>query len=327
MMAARRILQKGFLFGIPFLLWMIAVVTIDPFDYFDFFRVIPEPIKVANAASLNEMLFNMMKEVHQPSENLIIGDSRVENFSLDQIKAITGLDYQRLSSNALKLNEAVDLFWFANKRQRLSRVVFGLNFNQYNEYAFADRAHSVEAVIRNPLLYVFDRSVAQAMYYVVKAYMSGRPAFSSLPPMTREEFWNYIVTVRATEHYSKYHRPDGLYRRMQEMVAFAKAQHTEVTFVIVPHHTDFQRRVEDFGLEAEAHRFRRDLKELGVRVVDYDYPNEVTANRANFKDPIHCNDAISSIIVNEVFSGQFVLGRVDTFSSAKVSSRPASHAN
>ncbi len=326
-MAAWRLFRKSFLFGIPFLLWIIAAITIDPFDYFDLSHVIPEPIKVANAASLNEMLFNMMKEVHHPSENLIIGDSRVENFSLDQIKAITGLNYHRLSSNALKLNEAVDLFWFANKQKRVSHVVFGLNFNQYNEYAFADRAHSVEAVIRNPLLYVFDRSVAQAAYYVLKAYVSGKPAFSSVPPMTREEFWNYIVTVRATEHYSRYQHPDRLYRRLQDMVAFAKAQHTEVTFVIVPHHTDFQRRVQDFGLDVEADRFRQDLKELAVRVVDYDYPNEITANRSNFKDPIHCNDAISSIIVNEVFSGQFVLGRLDGSSSARVSSRPTSPAN
>jgi len=323
-MALRRLVANAALFSTPFLVWFLAVVVVDPFDYFDISHVIPEPIKVANAASLNEMMYNMLKEVHNPGENLIIGDSRVENFSLAQIKEITGLEYHRLSSNALKLNEAVDLFWFANQRKRIARVVFGINFNQYNEYAFADRVHSVEGVIYNPLLYLFDRSVAQASYYVTKAALTGRQAFSSTPPMTREEFWDYIVTVRATEQYARYHHPDELYRRMRGMVTFARGQGTEVTFVIVPHHTDFQRRVQDFGLTNEAARFRRELKDLGVRVVDYDYPNAVTADKSNFRDPLHCNDAVSSRIVNEVFGGKTTLGRLSPSSSANLASGPIS---
>jgi hypothetical protein len=318
----RRLISNGALFAAPFVLWVIAVIAIDPFGYFDVSHVIPEPVKVQNAASLNEMMYNMLKEVHHPSENLIIGDSRVESFSLPQIKELTGLQYHRLSSNALKLNEAVDLFQFANQRKRIARVVFGINFNQYNEYAFADRVNSVEAVIHNPLLYVFDRSVAQASYYVSKAALTGRPAFSSTPPMTRDEFWNYIVTVRAREQYGRYHHPDELYQRMRDMVKFATSQGTEVTFVIVPHHVDFQRRVEDFGLTEESARFRRELNNLGVRVFDYDYPNAVTADRSKFRDPLHCTSAVSSIIVSEVFGGNATLGRLSSSSSGNVVSVP-----
>jgi len=323
-MALRRLVLNAALFATPFLVWIVAVVVVDPFNYFDISHVVPEPVKKENAASLNEMMFNMLKEVHNPGENLIIGDSRVENFSLPQIKEITGLEYHRLSSNALKLNEAVDLFWFANQRKRIARVVFGINFNQYNEYAFADRVHSVEAVIHNPLLYVFDRSVAQASYYVSKAALTGHPAFSSIPPMTRDEFWDYIVTVRAKEQYGRYRHPDELYRRMRDMVTFAKDHGTEVTFVIVPHHADFQRRVQDFGLAEEAARFRRDLNDLDVRVVDYDYPNAITADRSKFRDPLHCNEAVSSMIVNEVFGGKTTLGRLSPSSSANLASGPIS---
>jgi len=323
-MSLRRIVSNAALFATPFLVWIVVVVVVDPFNYFNISHVVAEPIKKENAASLNEMMYNMLDEVHNPGENLIIGDSRVESFSLPQIKEITGLQYHRLSSNALKLNEAVDLFWFANRRKRIARVVFGINFNQYNEYAFADRVHSVEAVIHNPLLYVFDRSVAQACYYVTKAALTGRPAFSSIPPMTPDEFWNYIVTVRATEWYAKYRHPDELYGRMRDMVTFAKNQGTDVSFVIVPHHVDFQQRVQDFGLSEESARFRRELNGLGVRVIDYDYPNAVTAEKSNFRDPLHCNSAVASMIVNEVFGGKTTLGRLSHSSSANLASGPVS---
>lgn len=314
-MAVQRLLRNGSIFALPFLFWISIILAVDPFDYFNVSHLIPESVKIDNAASLNEMMFNMLKEVHEPGENLVIGDSRVENFSLEQIKQITGQDYHRLSSNALKLNEAVDLFWFANGRKRLSRVMFGINFNQYNEYAFADRVHSVEAVIRNPLLYLFDRSVAQTAYYVLKAQLSGEKSVSSIPPMTREEFWNYIVTVRASEHYGRYRHPDDLYRRMREMVAFAKKQGTEITFVIVPHHADFQQRLSDFGLIDESIRFKRELSDLGVRVVDYDYPNQITSDRSNFRDPLHCTDSVARLIVAEVFGRRMALGKLCTLST------------
>lgn len=309
-MEFRHFFKRGLLFATPVLIWMLVVIAVDPFEYFSFVHIIPEQVKVDNAASLNSMAFNMLKEVHDPCENLIIGDSRVESFSLEQIKQITGERYQRLSSNAAKLNETVDLFWFANRQKPVKHVVFGINFNEYNEYAFADRVHSVEAEIHNPLLYLFDRSTAQAAYYVIKASITRKKAFSSIPPMTRDEFWNYIVGVRGREHYGKYRHPDELYKRMQEMVAFAKGQGTDVTFIVVPHHVDFQRRVREFGLVSEYLRFKHDMSNLGVRVIDYDYLNDITSQRSNFSDPIHCNKPTAKRIVEEVFGGRLVTGKV-----------------
>ena len=103
---------------------------------------------------------------------------------------------------------------------------------------------------------------------------------------------------------ARHRHPDELYGRIQNMVAFAKNQGTDVPFVIVPQHFDFQQRVQDFGLADESARFRRELNDLGVRVIDYDYPNAVTAEKSNFRDPLHCSGAVASMIVNEVFGGE-----------------------
>jgi hypothetical protein len=309
-MQVRRFFFQVLLFATPFLVWAMIVIAIDPFDYFNLFHVVPEPVKLQNAASLNSMMFNMLKEAHEPCENLIIGDSRVQGLSLDEIRKVTGERYHTLYSNALKLNEAVDLFWFANQQRQLKHVVFGINFNEYNEYAYADRVHSVEAVIHNPLLYLFDRSTAQAVYYLVKALLAGKKGVSSQPPMSREAFWNYIVTVRGREHYAKYRHPDALYRRMQDMVAFAKEQGTEVTIIIVPHHEDFQKRVREFGLVDQYLRFKREMSDIGARVIDYDYRNDITCDASKFTDPIHYNDEVGKLIVDEVFGAKLEYGKL-----------------
>ena len=289
---------------------LLAIVVIDPFDYFDVCHKFPEAAKISNAAALNSLVFNMLKEVHHPCENLIIGDSRAESLPLERIETITGMRYFRLSANALKLNESIDLFYFANREQPVKRAVFTINFNEYNEYAYADRVSSVDAMIQNPLIYLFDRSVAQAAYYVAKASLTKKNVVNSVPPMTQEEFWNFIVTVRGREHYEKFRHPDGLHKRLQEMADFAKTNGIEVTFIIVPHHADFQRRVREFGLDDEYLRFKREMSQLGVRVIDYDYLSSVTTARSNFRDPLHYNETIGNQIADEVFRGPLVAGKL-----------------
>jgi len=306
----RQFFKKGLLFASPLLLWVLAVVVVDPFDYFDLSHVFPEQAKIENAATLNTLVFNMLKEKHTPCENLIIGDSRAEALPLEYIEQITGRPYFRLSANALKMNESIDLFYFANRIKPVKRAVFTINFNEFNEYAYADRVTSVEAMIHNPFIYLFDRNVAQAGYYVAKASLTGKKSFSSIPPMSQDAYWDYIVTVRAREHYERYRYPDDLLKRMQEMTEFAKKQGTEVTFIIVPHHADFQRQVRDFGLLDDYIRFKRDMSNLGVRVIDYDYLNAMTTDKSNFRDPLHYNSEIAKLIANEVFCGPLATGRL-----------------
>ena len=183
-MPFRRFLKKGLLFAAPLLLWVLAIFVVDPFDYFAVSHVFREQTKIENAAALNLLTFNMLKEVHNPCENLIIGDSRAESLPLERIEKITGQRYFLLSGNALKLNESVDLFYFANRKMPVKHAVFTINFNEYNEFAYADRVTSVESMIHNPLIYLFDRSVAQAAYYVAKAAVTKKQAFSSIPPMS-----------------------------------------------------------------------------------------------------------------------------------------------
>jgi hypothetical protein len=241
---------------------------------------------------------------------VIIGDSRAVSLPLERIERDTGRPYLMLAAYALKLNESIDLFYYANRELPLRRAVFTLNFNEYNEYAYADRVTGVESMTHNPLAYLFNRNVAQALYFVVKASLTRRPAVSSVPPMSPDLFWNYLVTVRAREHYEKFRHPDVLEQRLREMAAFARAHGVEVTFIIVPHHEDFQRRVREFGLNSEYLRFKRDLSRLGVRVIDYDFVNAITTGRSNFRDPVHYNETIGNLMVDEVFCGPLVKGRL-----------------
>jgi len=59
------------------------------------------------AKQLNSLLYNCIGFINKPTENIIIGDSRIRNFSTERIKEITGKNYYLLYSNAAKLNEMI----------------------------------------------------------------------------------------------------------------------------------------------------------------------------------------------------------------------------
>jgi hypothetical protein len=97
---------------------------------------------------------------------------------------------------------------------------------------------------------------------------------------------------------------------MSEMVIFAKEHDIAVTFIIVPHHADFQKRVREFGLVEDYLRFKHDMSRLPARVIDYDYVNEITTHRSNFRDPIHSNQEVGRLIIDEVFRGPLKIGKL-----------------
>jgi hypothetical protein len=45
-------------------------------------------------------------------------------------------------------------------------------------------------------------------------------------------------------------------------------------------------------------------------VVDYDYVNDITTKRSDFRDPLHSNEEIGLLIATEVFRGPLIKGKL-----------------
>jgi hypothetical protein len=308
-MHIRLFLKHITLFASPLLAWLVVVVLIDPFNYFRASSIIREELKEQNSASLNSLLYNMLLNVHEPSANLIIGDSRARDLPITYINSIADQKYFILGANALKLNESIDLYYFASELISLKHVVFTLNFNQFNEYAYADRVNSIRSMIDNPLLYIFDPGVAEAGYYVCRAAFSGSDVIDSTPQISEDEWWNFIINARGNEHYSRYSYPSKLYERIEKLVQDAHEKGVRITFVNVPNHADFQKRIREYGLESDYLRFKTALAALNAEAIDYDYVNAITTNRNSFRDPLHTNIQIGRLISSEIFTGKYSIGK------------------
>jgi|APSaa5957512535_1039671.scaffolds.fasta_scaffold95688_1 hypothetical protein len=303
-----KFIKKSIIFFTPLAVWGIVILLIDPFNYFNIFNIIPKKLKIDNARSINLLLYQSIEFNNSPNEYLIIGDSRTDILPRDKIELISGNYYGSLCNNAAKLNEIIDLVYMANEINKLKQVVIGINFNMFNEYGYADRVSDIKNILSNPLKYIYGRNTLQACYYILRSAFFEQDVISD-PPMAKEQFWKWILEIKATHWYGRYKFPIKLLKDLKGLDTYCFENDITLTFVIMPHNREFHDRLVEFGLEEDEQKFKSSMGKLKATVVDYDYDNDITRFKRNFDDPIHYNSEIANLIVNEIWGNNLIIGK------------------
>jgi hypothetical protein len=303
-----RFIKNLALFGLPLVLWTLFVILIDPFNYFDFSSIISNEIKEQNALTVNSLMYYAFDFHNDPCENILIGDSRINNIPLDEIDSISGLKYKKLRIDAANLNEIIDLFYLAKRQRKLNHVVLGINFNLFNEFDHTSRVGNIESMINNPLKYIFNRNVAQACFYVIRGAITGKN-IQYKPSMTRDEYWNYYIETKGRHWYAKYKYSENLNNRLVSLDSSAIKDHIKLTLIILPLSREFHERLVEFGLSKVEDDFLYKMGKLQASIINYDFENDITKNKSNFMDPVHFNKDIGHILVNEIWQNNLFIGR------------------
>ena len=316
----KKIITKFSVFAMPILIWIGLLSIVDPFNYFQLNNFISIKSKEKTAKKFNSLLYNTIAFKNNPSPNIIIGDSRIKRFPLESIKKLSGDDYFILHSNAAKLNEIIDLFWLTNKKIKLENVIIGINFNLYNEFAYANRVSEVEEMIQNPLLYIFNGNVMEMTFKAAIYHFSNvaipdvsrnimlKKALNRKSYKDKKVWWDYNIKTVAKNQYSKYKYPKKIKERLNEVNKYCEDNDINLIFINVPHNVEFSSRKNDFNLSNAEANYKKDISEFGT-VIDYDFPNQITNCKKCFTDPIHTNDSINLLMVREIFSDSLIIGK------------------
>ena len=115
--------------------------------------------------------FTQKKKINYPSKNILIGDSRTDALPINLIEKYTNQNFQKLNTNATKLNEIFDLFYFSNEIKKIETLVIGINFSMFNKFSYENRVNNVIKIIENPFLYVFNKDIFEACFYVLRSFL------------------------------------------------------------------------------------------------------------------------------------------------------------
>lgn len=301
-------LKRLILFSVPFGLYALFIYLADPFNFLRESSIISNQVKMRTAYPLNYCLWKMPVFTKQPQPNLLLGDSRMDAVTSERVKELTGENYFNLAYGGATLREIISSFWFASRHTRLHRVYIGLDFNLYTDYEQLDRTAEVLTIESAPACYFINRTVLRAaLYGVAGQWLHYDPKIGAIA-VDRDAFWRFQIGPTTAGFYVRHVYPTKYHAKLLEIARSMKSRGEELVFVIFPTHVELQNRVKDFGLEDEYIRFKRDVGSLAT-TYDFDYPNELTANKDNFSDPYHCRHECVDEIVREVWSGNLKYGK------------------
>lgn len=307
-MAARRFLAKLLLFALPlFVLYPLFIYVADPFNFLNPYSPVSNEAKLRTSAKLNPFFWKMNLFMKKPAANILLGDSPVLNLRQKKIQELTGEEYFNFAYGGGTIKEAADTFWFAAQSLKLRKVYIGINLIHYNDAAFEQRTETFRRIEQSPATYFFDRTVLQSALYSTYSELTQTDPAIGVPRISRERGWRETLGSNARV-YRDFIYPAKYRQELMKIVQYCKENGIEVYFLILPSHVDLQRLANDFKLEKAGEQIRQELSAMAP-VYDFDYENELTTNKENFKDPIHFTDQVGDLLVYEIWGGKLQYGR------------------
>ena len=283
---------------------MLLAVFIDPYNYFGVSKaVVNDEIKKSISNKISNPLYQLVGFEKNPSPYILLGSSQTGLLTTDVIKEYTGKDFQNMSYGGGTLPELIATFWELDKRTTLKEVYIGVSFIDFNGSQYRNRIPEALKIKANFLSYVFSKSALESTFLILKSQILNSKVSIGKPDMSEEAFWKFQLDVTANRFYKNHSYPVNYYESLKKIAAYCKGKNIKLVFFIPPSHVQIQNKVQEFNLQKEEERFKQDLNKL-ADVYDFNYPNAITSESANFSDPFHIVGKASRIVIEELFTGK-----------------------
>jgi len=281
-----------------------ANYTVDPFNANQ--AVDLDFNKEAVTQRLSSWDWNVAEYRADPKPAVMLGDSRMDALDSARVEGHLGIPTYNFAYGGGTLADTISTFWYADGLTDLEHVVMGFNLTNLNQSKSYDAAGQAIALIDDPLRYYFSPFITGASARTLWFNVGKGKAFSEKPPMEPEQFWTFKMN-NGHRLYASYTYPTGLLAQLTDIVAHCRKEKIELTFILFPRHMDLQELGEEYDLMDDWERTLDALAPMAP-TWNYDVPNRVTRDAANFKDPFHTTEEVGNALVDEVFGGEHWLG-------------------
>ena len=289
---------------LPLLLFVALFVKYEPYNYWG--------LKPPKTGNWTQPLARVRAFMRDPSENIIIGDSRMIFLDMDYIESLTGVRYVNLSTGGQAPNLTRELYDWAKGKVQIQRLVLDGSFYQFRNGNKNPSALHVFYIAEHPLTYMTTRDyVVEAAELFLKDLKSHRlfpTAFATdiLPEENptiqagkyREDLIQYATEsiypgckncVFNVDDYV-YILQDCQKNRTETRVALCPVQESIWELVIEPLH-----------LEPFLEEYREILRQY-TDVYDMEWKHEFCKNQDLFSDRFHQKDYTA--FTDAIFTGK-----------------------
>ena len=160
-----KLVKKLALIALPIVIYFGIFIYFEPYNYFN----LRHDEYVDDSA-----IVRVRRYSHEPSDIVVLGDSRMAHFDTALASRYAGEDVKMLSFGGASLNESMDLLEFAiETNPDLHTVYFGVSFYTLNENYYKDRMSHIKTIATNPFAYMLNFNYNIEMLNEIKFALMG----------------------------------------------------------------------------------------------------------------------------------------------------------
>ncbi len=160
-----KLIKKLAMVSLPIIIYFAIFIYFEPYNYFG--------LKESEYSGDSRM-YRVREYNKNPSDVIILGDSKLAHFDMDKVNRLVGRPVGQLSFGGASINESMDLLEFAmEKNPNLHTVYFGASFYTLNESYYKDRMSSIETTATNPFAYMLNFNYNVEMLNEIKYFLKG----------------------------------------------------------------------------------------------------------------------------------------------------------
>ena len=306
-----KLIKKVFIFLLPFLLFLLSVYLIDPYDYFNKGKMNELKNKIAFISDYGRRLY-FISYKKNPEPNAILGYSQA---GVIKIPNIPEPGWCKLTFGGADTWEAIESFKVISANPGLKKVFIDINpFNYivacsrvYNKAS--SRSYQAIQLLSNPSKYFYDKEVVWSSYMYLKSRILRDTSYVKLgnPEGTKDIFWeDQLKTARTSFKGDPEISRKELLKSLQEIKQYCDLHKIEIVIFSSMMHTELQDIARDFKIKV----FLPDIIGIFGEIKDFAYPNEYTEIRQNFGDPFHVSS--DSIYINALWKNDNTFCKIIT---------------
>lgn len=281
----KRLLKLGIVFLIPFLLYILFIVAVDPYE---FVHKSNDPLKrkICLEEDYGRLTYSI-DYMRNPKPNIIFGASQPNKIDIDNIPED---GWCKMSFGGATMQEYIKAFWLTTQYNKLEKVIFMLDSYGYSmsingRSSRYDQAYKI--VTSSPQLYFVNKNVLNAsISYIFQKVGFSKKKKKQLPE--KSVLWQSQLELALSvfQLHPDYADYSDLSNSMCEIKSYCDKKNIQVLLCTPIIHSDLYNTTIQTAPDVYE-GFISDMVEIFGDVMDFGFPNEYTNDSIHFGDPFH----------------------------------------